>query len=235
MLMFSFTTFKFVPPISPAAPSINPVDIAENLGIRPPKFRLKVVVEKAVGYVSGESFRRAAGVLVILSKARTFTSRSGEATFLVYPGDYILIVNDPHGLMRAWVATLRIRSNITVIVRFNVEYVGFSSISVESNVLESMSTVKVSFKVPDADIAYLGNPVISYINFEGRKIFAFRQYRMYDEEVIKRFVMRTPIAEEVAPGTEYERDLTVNDPVLFVFPEDSYFIVGMVFSEIKEE
>jgi len=216
-LVFAFSIFQYEPPISFGRPPYSP-GFLDLISVR---CRVRVIVEYSIGYLEGNQFRSASGVAVTLVD-RLYTSPSGEATFFVPPGFHLLSVEDPLGLMRPWSSVISVQRHMTVRVRFDSERVRFEKIFVNADLIQDASMLKLQFKVPMANVTYVGGPFIVCWSSEGR-------LGIVGEEL--HFLYR-----EVKPGI---RDVYVMElsgiAILYVFPESSYMPLGLIFITIEEE
>jgi len=195
------------------------------------KFRVRVIVESARGYLEGKPPIPASAVAVTLND-RILTSPSGEAIFFVPPGIHEISVEDPLGLMAPWNDSISVQRNTTVKVTFDFETTRFEKISVSVDLIRDASVIELEYKIPTAKAAYVGGPFITCWSSRGKLQLMYLETSPDFPSSLRRYML----ARQVQPGIN---DTYIGDvsgiAVLYVFPESSYIPMGLVFATVEGE
>ncbi len=195
------------------------------------KFRVRVVVESARGYLEGNPSIPASGVAVTLND-RVLTSPSGEAVFFVPPGIHEISVEDPLGLMVPWNDSISVQGSTTVKVMFDFEATKFEKISVSVDLIRDASAIELEYKIPTAKTAYVGGPFITCWSSGGRLQLMYVEPPSESPSGLPSYVLR----RQVQPGTSDTYVMNVSGiAVLYVFPESSYMPMWLVFATVEGE
>jgi len=227
LLAFAFSIFQYEPQIALSRELYgqNPF-VATSV-----KFRVRVIVESAEGYLKGNPPVPASGVAVTLVD-RLLTSPSGEAVFFVPPGIYEISVEDPLGFAAPWNGSISVQGNMTVKVTFDFETIDFEKISVDVDLVRDVSTIELGYRIPRAEAANVGIAFITCWSSGGRLQFVYVEPPSESSSGLPSYILWRQVQPETSDT--YVIDMS-GMAVFYVFPESSFVPIRLVFATVERE